>query len=147
MTTNQTTLAANLRRSEALAAAIGRIEEIMLPGALALAGTRTAESPYWLDHDCDLSGRAPFIGRTVLCWRDQGTEYDKSRPFDGERDTFRVQVIVDPKITPAQLEELARLAAIYTADLIRECTAKTAAQVAALEADVVAFQAVARPSE
>lgn len=147
MSTAQLTLAATATRDNARKALIERIKEIMLPGARALAATRTATSDYWISREVDLSSKAPFGSRTELIWRDQGTEnaYSRRAPWDYERKspTYSTQVIVSDDATPGQLAELARVAAILTADLVRDAELVTAAQVAALESETAALDAIA----
>jgi len=146
MTTAQTTLAATAARDAAFRAAIDRIASIMLPGAEALAGTRSPSSGYWIEREHDLSSRAPFHGRTLLMWRDAELDGGSRRaPFDNERRrrTYSVQVIVPDDISPAVLTELARVAAILTEEIVREAQLLTAAQVAALDSERQALDAVA----
>lgn len=153
MTTNtaQLTLAANAARMEAFKAAVSRIETIMMPGARALAGTRTPGSSYWLDEERDLTGVAPLRGRVVLLWRDQGRAHHNngtSAPYDitddGEhRPSYSTQVIVPSDATPMELTELARLAMLYTVEIVRQCALKTASQVTALDSESMGFDSVA----
>jgi hypothetical protein len=148
MTTAQITLAANALRTASRNAAIDRIKAIMLPAARALAGTRTVTSPYWLEREVDLSASAPFTARTVLFWRDQGTEdHRKREPYDldGVHQTYAVQVIVPDGVSPEVLGELARVAGVLTDTLVREFTALASAQAAALTGEAAAFDVIGRP--
>ncbi len=147
--TAQTTLVATKACDAARMDAIARIEAIMLPGARALAGTRRAESPYKIDVEHDLTDRAPFRGRTVLIWRDCGREsgYSCRAPFDGDRPSYSVQVIVRDDVSPVELQVLAGLARLLTDEIVREADLRTSAQVAELDSRRAAFAAVAGKGE
>lgn len=143
-TTAQITLAATEKRDESLESAIERIKQIMLPGARALAGTRTSKSDYWIERDLDIShvtrGR-----RAVLNWRDQGVNTGTPRaPYDADRPSYAVQIILPDDVTPGELAEISRIATYATADLVRECVAQIAGQVALLESERDAFDAIAK---
>lgn len=143
-TTDQHTLAAYARHTEARKAAIARIEAIMLPGARALAGTRSGRTTeYYLTRERDLSQVAPFApSRTVLIWRDQGRNQTPTEPYDLEHTSYITQVIVDAAVGPEALAELARLAQIYTAEIVRECESITAQQVHALDVESRLYQEI-----
>ena len=148
--TAQTTLLHTAARNQARKEAIKRIEAIMLPGARALAGTRHAKSEYWIQIEHDLSGVAPIApNKCRLIWRDQGSDnarYGYDKPYDSERISYYAQVVVDDAINPEQLTEIARIATVYTAQIVRESEATTAAQVAGLQSEITALQAVAPAS-
>lgn len=132
--TAQHSLAATEARQNARDSAIERIKITMLPGACALAGTRTSASPFWIEVTRSLTGFLPFRGRVELCWRDKGPASPPARrPYDSYGVTYQVQIIVDDDITPMELAELARLAVLYTAEVVREAELLTASQVAKLE--------------
>jgi len=131
MLTAQISLAANAARLDALNMAKKRIETVMLSGARALAGTRTATSEYWISEERDLSSSAPHTGRTVLIWRDHGDGNQTAvRPYDDERTTYSVQIIVPDSVTPLQLREVARMAELFTDEICERCALTIAAQVA-----------------
>lgn len=143
-TTDQHTLAAYATRTEARKAAIARIEALMLPGARALAGTRTPTSKYWIERGRDLSASAPFApAQVTLLWHDQGTNvYSSSAPWDDESPTYSARVTVPADMGPEVLAELARLAQIYTAEIVRECESITAQQVHALDVESRLYQEI-----
>lgn len=145
-TTAQTTLLHTQRRDVARQEAIARIEALMLPGARALAGTRTHTSMCWLQRQHDLKGTAPFGDQAIsLIWRDQnssGTAWPHA-PYDQDRDSYDVQILVPDSVGPELLAELARVAAILTTQIVRECEAITTAQCAALDAETEALRTIA----
>lgn len=136
--TAHTTLIHSTSLAAARADAISRIRDLMLPGARALAATRTPKSPVWIEREIDLAGTAPFGDlRVSLYWRDHA-------PLPGDpQATYRTQIVVHDSVGPELLAELARVAAIYTAQIVRECEALTASQCAALDADADAYRLIA----
>lgn len=144
-TTAQIALAAVAARDAALKSAIGRIKATMLPAARALAGTRTPESPYWLEVQRDLTTTGPFRGKTALIWRDQGRNNGAVRePYDAQYITYTVQVVHQDDITPAELAVLAQIAAVASEDLERKCLAQAKGLVAGYEDERAAFEAIGR---
>ena len=146
--TVQHTLAAVKARDLARTNALKRIESIMIPGAKALAGTRTPQSVGTMEHERDLTTTGPFRGRVVLIWRDMKAstiERHPRRPYDGDfsRPQYSAQIIVPEDITPEELVELARIAEIETHILMRESVATTTAQVYGYNAEAAAFDKVA----
>jgi len=128
VTVTVTVIEANSILKTARRAAISRIERSMMPGSRALAAAR--EEDTHVDHQVDLSDRAPFRGRTILVWR--------AFPSEG----VSAQVVAQDDASPGELEELARLANILTADVVRQFDATRAARVAALTALAAAFEAI-----
>ncbi len=141
--TAQTTLKATRDCDEEREAALERIRAIMLPGARALAGTRRPDSPYRIEVEHDLTNRAPFRGRTVLIWTDDGPERPCRAPYDGFRVSYRVYVAVREDVSPVELAELARMARLLTEEIRCEADLRTSAQVAELDSRRAAFAEVA----
>lgn len=141
--TAQHTLASYAARTKDRKAAITRIQAAMLPGARALAGTRTPTSPSCIDRQRDLSTTAPFVGRTVLMWQDTLPMYtNTNEPCDGDRITYHTNVMIPDSVGPEVLAELARLAAIYTAEIVRECESITAQQAHALDVEGALYREI-----
>ena len=120
----------------ARAAAIARIEAIMLPGAEALSSTRTTRSDYWIDREVKAHG-------AWLLWRSQGAMRGDGSTDPGKTQRSSAQVVVPADIAPEAMVEIARIAAIETDRIARECRETLTAASAAGEITRAAWDAVA----